>query len=237
MPYTLSKKKEENNSKTEKQNVKDNESDSDDDGATQSFFSFGENESNANAIITGSYERTNSTDSKNIILQSSQKTRSTNDQESDLSNHTPRNTASAKTVSISKSKVPAVTKAVNSKSAALSAVHKQVLKKDDESVTGPYPSEPMQSSDVGSNVTGPYEGSSVVGPYGRGTSGYEYGSHSSSADPYGATGPFNPDAPAYGHVVAGANFDYGQDHGQKAYLDPQPNYHHYQGGYVSLPIG
>ncbi|XP_065060322.1 proline-rich protein PRCC-like [Rhopilema esculentum] len=233
VPYTLSKKKEEQNSKTEKQNVKDNESDSDDDGAAQSFFSFGEKESNASNILTDSYERTNSIDSKKIISQSSQKTRSTNDKESDLSNHIPRNITSAKAVSISKSQMPAVTKAVTSKSATPSAIHKPVLNKRDESVTGPYPSKSMQSSDIESNVTGPYEDSSVVGPYGGDTSGYEYGSCSSSANPYGGVGPFNPDAPSYGHVGTGANFDYGQDHGQKAYLDPQPNYHHYQGGYES----
>ena len=221
MPYTLTKKKDEPKNNDKKVKEKENESDSDDDGPSSSFFSFGntvnEPKKGSNASETTSLELKSDLAGKNIeskieLVKSAPVVES----------RTKSDLVIKKTINTDKldSKVNDIARTKDRISGETTS--NAITGPYESSVTGPYGANVQQtygkSTGISNDlVTGPY------GTYDATYSGSFTGTYSSSH-----SGSYGGAYGSYGGTSYGGTDSYYQgnmpnQHGQRAYLNPEPD--------------
>ena len=263
VPYTLTKKKEDDKSETKTTESAENDSESDEEQPSVSFFTFGSKEEAPDKLGT-TIKKENIFKSNvpvdKLLSEPNPATKNTTNtrnltESSRTNTHTEKSTVlraindHPKTDLSKEDRKPDIKTNPSSSSTVRIPSSKLPAKEPEVSVIGPYSSESFTGPYESSNVTGPYLSNSVTGPYNVEPVTGSYGSQSvtgryMSAD---VTSPYiDSNSGAYSGSSVGTYLDAnGQNaydtnhHMSGAYLNPEPTgYNQYDqyGSYVSIFI-
>ena len=259
VPYALTKKKEDEKSETKSTENAENDSESDEEQPSVSFFTFGSKEEAPDKLGTtvkkGNMVKSDVPVEKPLSESNLSTKNSTNTR--NLMEFSRTNICTEKsTVSRAVNDDPKTELSKEDRRPDIKTNHSSSLpscklptKEPNVSVISPYSSESVTGPYESSNVTGPYLSDSVTGPYNMESLTGPYGSQSVTG-PYmsaAVTGPYtDSNSGAYSGSTDGTYFDAnGQNaydtnqHTSGAYLNPEPTVykqHDRYGSYVSIFI-